>query len=73
MLLGALKKEGINPETEVKLVSQAPEVGGTSLKTNQIDAHANFTKAVFTTTTDMAKIVYDSILASVPKQPVSKK
>jgi NitT/TauT family transport system substrate-binding protein len=42
MLLGALKKEGINPETEVKLVSQAPEVGGTSLKTNQIDAHANF-------------------------------
>ncbi len=42
MLLGALKKEGINPETEIKLVSQAPEVGGTSLKTNKIDAHANF-------------------------------
>jgi NitT/TauT family transport system substrate-binding protein len=42
MLLRALKKEGINPETEVKLISQAPEVGGTSLKTNQIDAHANF-------------------------------
>lgn len=42
MLLGALKKEGINPDTEVKLISQAPEVGGTSLKTNQIDAHANF-------------------------------
>ncbi|MFN9858118.1 MAG: ABC transporter substrate-binding protein, partial [Pseudanabaena sp.] len=42
MLLKALKKEGINPDTEVKLISQAPEVGGTSLKTNQIDAHANF-------------------------------
>ncbi|AFY93379.1 ABC transporter substrate-binding protein [Chamaesiphon minutus] len=42
MLLGALKKEGIDPETEIKLVSQAPEVGGTSLKTNKIDAHANF-------------------------------
>lgn len=39
-----------------------------------IDAHANFTKAVFTTSTDIAKIVYDSILASVPKQaPVNKK
>jgi NitT/TauT family transport system substrate-binding protein len=42
MLLKALKKEGIDPEKDVKLVSQAPEVGGTSLKTNQIDAHANF-------------------------------
>lgn len=42
MLLKALQQEGINPETDVKLVSQAPEVGGTSLKTNQIDAHANF-------------------------------
>ncbi|MEB3292197.1 MAG: ABC transporter substrate-binding protein [Synechococcales bacterium] len=42
MLLKALKGAGIDPEKDVKLISQAPEVGGTSLRTNQIDAHANF-------------------------------
>jgi hypothetical protein len=39
-----------------------------------VDAQANFTKAVFTTTTDLGKIMYDSIIATFPKQaPVSKK
>ncbi|MDJ0705770.1 MAG: ABC transporter substrate-binding protein [Leptolyngbyaceae cyanobacterium MO_188.B28] len=42
MLLKALNDAGINPETDVKLISQAPEVGGTSLRTGQIDAHADF-------------------------------
>lgn len=42
MLLKALKGSGIEPDKDVKLVSQAPEVGGTSLRTNQIDAHADF-------------------------------
>ncbi|MBE9047219.1 ABC transporter substrate-binding protein [Pleurocapsales cyanobacterium LEGE 10410] len=42
MLLKALKDNGINPETDVELISQAPEVGGTSLRTGQIDAHADF-------------------------------
>ena len=42
MLLKALKKASLDPEKDVKLVSQAPEVGGTSLRTNQIDAHADF-------------------------------
>lgn len=42
MLLKALEDAGINPETDVKLISQAPEVGGSSLRTGQIDAHADF-------------------------------
>jgi NitT/TauT family transport system substrate-binding protein len=42
MLLKALKDVGINPEKDVNLTSQSPEVGGSSLKTGQIDAHANF-------------------------------
>lgn len=42
MLLKALKKEGVNAEKDLTLVSQAPEVGGSNLKTNQIAAHANF-------------------------------
>lgn len=42
MLLKALSEAGIDPEQDLKLISQSPEVGGTSLRTNQIDAHADF-------------------------------
>lgn len=42
MLLKAVRSEGIDPQKELELISQAPEVGGTSLRTNQIDAHADF-------------------------------
>lgn len=42
MLLNALKKIGLDPEKDVNLISQAPEVGGSSLRSNQIDAHADF-------------------------------
>ncbi|MEM7793830.1 MAG: ABC transporter substrate-binding protein [Cyanobacteria bacterium P01_C01_bin.118] len=42
MVLKALSDAGIDPEEDVKLISQAPEVGGTSLRTGQIDAHADF-------------------------------
>ena len=42
MLLKALSDSGVNPETDVELISQAPEVGGSSLRTGQIDAHADF-------------------------------
>ncbi len=42
MVLKALKDQGIDPDKDVELISQAPEVGGTSLRTGQIDAHADF-------------------------------
>jgi NitT/TauT family transport system substrate-binding protein len=42
MLLRALRGAGLNPAKDVKLVSQSPEVGGSNLRTKQIDAHANF-------------------------------
>ena len=42
MVLKALSDAGLDPEEDVKLISQAPEVGGTSLRTGQIDAHADF-------------------------------
>lgn len=42
MMLKALSDAGLDPETDVNLISQAPEVGGSSLRTGQIDAHANF-------------------------------
>jgi NitT/TauT family transport system substrate-binding protein len=42
MLLRAIKAQGWNPETDVQIISQAPEVGGTALQANKIDAHADF-------------------------------
>jgi NitT/TauT family transport system substrate-binding protein len=42
MLLRAIKAQGWNPETDVQIISQAPEIGGTALQTNKIDAHADF-------------------------------
>lgn len=42
MLLKALNDAGLDPESDVNLISQAPEVGGSSLRTGQIDAHADF-------------------------------
>jgi NitT/TauT family transport system substrate-binding protein len=42
MLLKVLREQGIDPEKDVKLTSQSPEVGGSSLQANQIAAHADF-------------------------------
>ncbi|MGB3518680.1 MAG: ABC transporter substrate-binding protein [Elainellaceae cyanobacterium] len=42
MLLNALADVGLDPETDLDLISQSPEVGGASLRTRQIDAHADF-------------------------------
>lgn len=41
-LLRAVQDQGWDPEKDIQLVSQAPEVGGSALKANQIDAHADF-------------------------------
>jgi len=42
MLLRAINSLGWNPETDVTITSQAPEVGGSFLKSGKIDAHADF-------------------------------
>jgi NitT/TauT family transport system substrate-binding protein len=42
MLLKSLRDVGLDPQKDVSLVSQSPEVGGTSLQKGQIDAHADF-------------------------------
>ena len=33
---------GWDPEKDITIVTQTPEVGGSALKSGQIDAHANF-------------------------------
>lgn len=42
MLIRALQDLGWDPNEDVEIVTQTPEVAGSALKANQIDAHANF-------------------------------
>ncbi len=42
VLLRAIRDLGWDPEKDVRIISQAPEVAGAALRANRIDAHANF-------------------------------
>jgi NitT/TauT family transport system substrate-binding protein len=42
MLLRAIKAEGWSPDTDVNIITQAPEVAGSALRADKIDAHADF-------------------------------
>jgi NitT/TauT family transport system substrate-binding protein len=42
MLLRAVRDQGWDPERDVTIVAQTPEVGGSSLKAGKVDAHADF-------------------------------
>jgi NitT/TauT family transport system substrate-binding protein len=42
MLLRAIQDQGWDPERDVSIITQAPEVAGSALKAGQIDAHADF-------------------------------
>jgi NitT/TauT family transport system substrate-binding protein len=42
MLIRAVQDLGWDPNRDVEIVTQTPEVGGSALKARQIDAHANF-------------------------------
>jgi NitT/TauT family transport system substrate-binding protein len=41
-LLRAIQTQGWDPTRDVRIVTQAPEIGGSALKSGQIDAHADF-------------------------------
>jgi NitT/TauT family transport system substrate-binding protein len=41
-LLRAVQAQGWNPNKDVRIVTQAPEIGGSALKSGQIEAHADF-------------------------------
>lgn len=42
VLLRAIRDQGWDPEKDVRIIAQAPEIAGSALKSNRIDAHANF-------------------------------
>jgi len=67
MLLRALKAQGLDSEKDVNLVSQAPEVGGTSLQSHKIDAHADFVPfAELFPYRGFARKIYDGAQANAP-------
>jgi len=42
VLLRAIRDLGWDPEKDVRIITQAPEIAGSALKSNRIDAHADF-------------------------------
>jgi NitT/TauT family transport system substrate-binding protein len=67
MLLRALKAQGFDPERDVNLVSQSPEVGGSALQGHKIDAHADFVPfAELFTYRGFARKIYDGAQANAP-------
>lgn len=42
MLLRAVRDQGWDPDKDVNIITQAPEVAGSALQSNKIDAHADF-------------------------------
>jgi NitT/TauT family transport system substrate-binding protein len=42
MLLRAIKAQGWNPDTDVQIITQSPEIAGSALQAGRIDAHADF-------------------------------
>jgi NitT/TauT family transport system substrate-binding protein len=42
MLLRAVKAQGWDPEKDINITTQAPEIAGSALQSNKIEAHADF-------------------------------
>jgi NitT/TauT family transport system substrate-binding protein len=67
LLLRAIKAQGWDPETDVKIITQAPEVAGTALQANQIEAHADFVPfAELFPWRGFARKIYDGSQANGP-------
>jgi NitT/TauT family transport system substrate-binding protein len=67
LLLRAIHDLGWDPERDVNLVSQSPEVGGTSLQAHKIDAHADFVPfAELFPFRGFARKIYDGAQAKSP-------
>ncbi len=67
MLLRALKSQGIDPEKDVNIITQAPEVAGPALQANKIEAHADFVPfAELFPFRGIARKIYDGAQANAP-------
>lgn len=67
MLLRAVKAQGWDPEKDVNITTQAPEVAGPALQSNKIDAHADFVPfAELFPHRGFARKIYDGSQANAP-------
>ncbi|SFV26141.1 ABC transporter substrate-binding protein [Hyphomicrobium facile] len=67
LLLRAIKAQGWNPDTDVKIIAQTPEVAGSALQSNQVDAHADFVPfAELFPWRGFARKIYDGSQANGP-------
>lgn len=67
LLLRAIKAQGWNPDTDVKIITQAPEIAGSALQANQIEAHADFVPfAELFPWRGFARKIYDGSQANGP-------
>src|SRR4030088_1053568 len=67
MLLRAIRSQGRDPKLDLTIVSQAPEVAGSALRANQIDAHADFVPfGELFPFRQIARKIYDGTSARAP-------
>jgi NitT/TauT family transport system substrate-binding protein len=67
MLLRAVKAQGWDPEKDVNITTQAPEIAGSALQSNKIDAHADFVPfAELFPHRGFARKIYDGSQANAP-------
>jgi NitT/TauT family transport system substrate-binding protein len=67
MLLRAVKAQGWDPEKDVNITTQAPEVAGSALQSNKVDAHADFVPfAELFPHRGIARKIYDGSQAQAP-------
>ena len=67
MLLRAIRAEGWDPDKDVTIITQAPEIAGSALQSNKIDAHADFVPfAELFPYRGFARKIYDGSQANAP-------
>ena len=67
MLLHAIKAQGWDPEKDVNIITQAPEIAGSALQSNKVDAHADFVPfAELFPHRGYARKIYDGSQANAP-------
>ncbi|WP_454255070.1 ABC transporter substrate-binding protein [Pseudomonas sp. Marseille-Q8238] len=67
MLLRAIAAQGWDPEKDVRIIAQAPEIAGSALRSNRIEAHADFVPfAELFPNRGFARKIYDGSQANAP-------
>lgn len=67
MLLRAVAAQGWDPEKDVRIIAQAPEIAGSALRSNRIEAHADFVPfAELFPNRGFARKIFDGSQADAP-------